>query len=176
MYLQWVVMCEFTHVYVCLVSRVAGRLLQQQWGRPTRAWWSGFGLEHEIQEDHTGVCLPLSGTQTLSIKLLFPPRIRHKQECHKHKHTEISQVACRYISFHHLCLSVFLHSSCILWLHPAGIHTLTHSHTHIHKGTVHNKHLSSFIHSSLTFSSEHKVFVMNLHGALTYADVIQHWI
>lgn len=51
------------------VSWTPGCLIQQQRGRSSWARRRGLSVEHEVQEGHTGVRLPLSGTQNLSLSL-----------------------------------------------------------------------------------------------------------
>lgn len=62
------------------VSWTPGCLIQQQRGRSSRARRRGLSVEHEVQEGHTGVRLPLSGTQSKASLLVSPtpPQCPHR--------------------------------------------------------------------------------------------------
>lgn len=70
------------------VSWALGRLIQQQWGRPSRARRCGSGVEHEVQEDDTGVRLSLSGTIFFSSHASWSLDLSmtRVKPCHLHQH------------------------------------------------------------------------------------------
>lgn len=53
------------------VSWTPGCLIQQQWGRASWARRGGISVEHEVQEGHAGVRLPLPGTLCCCFFFLF---------------------------------------------------------------------------------------------------------